>query len=172
MSENDHAYELRELMENFVQGFGAMGEAARKALEGLELTGQPVPKQPEPDRFKHTDGVGDRLSVGPNQYGVLVVSQDDDMPVHLDQDAVNRLAQYLDRHRTDTPCPTRFYDEDCAGTRGHDGVCDPDADNLGAPVNVRGNCLACGHHAHGSVQCGAHVSGPVRCLCRGGSDGA
>lgn len=102
---NDHAYELRELMTNFVHGFGAMGEAARKALEGLELT--PAAEEPadEPDRFEHTDDHGDSVgvAVSPVSRFVLELDTSTTAEIYLDQGAVNRLAQYLDRHRTDGP---------------------------------------------------------------------
>lgn len=66
----------------------------------------------QPEKFTHTDGHGDGLVVGPMnyyraRYGVLFAEFTEDPSVHLDQDAVNRLAQYLDRYRTDrTPCGT------------------------------------------------------------------
>lgn len=143
MSENDHAYELRELMENFVQGFGAMGEAARKALEGLELTTQSAA---EPDRFEHTDDDGDSVAVAvtPISRFVLELDTSTTAEIYLDQDAVNRLAQYLDRHRTDGPK---------------------------VPVSpVRNPCEHCGHAPHGvGIGCGEGGRGMHRCACRGGA---
>ena len=142
MSENDHAYELRELMETLTKAYEIVGETVRESLAGLKLTGQPEPAD-EPDRFEHTDRDGDwgRIAPGPDPSELYVNMKS----LYLDQDAVNRLAQYLDLHRTDT------------------------ADVDARPI--KGECPACGHASHGSVGCG-ETARNHRCLCRGGSDGA
>lgn len=115
---NDHAYELRELAENLTRAYEIVSETVRKALEGLELT-----SVAEPDRFKHVDHEGDLISVGVNQLGVMMVSPGDTgMPVRFDQDAVNRLAQYLDRHRTDQ---ADMREPDTFNARGWTGPDDP-----------------------------------------------
>ncbi len=173
-----------------------MGEAARKALQELELTTQPVP---ELDQFEHIDDDGDLVSIGVNHRGVMVVSPGDaGMPVRLDQDAVNRLARYLDRHRTDQvdtrepDSPAEHWcgsDSDhaehvsraqgvplkCLGTyAGRYGL---SPDHLPNGVSVRNLCEHCGHAPHG-VGVGCGESTPMesglcrRCACRGGSDGA
>lgn len=55
------------------------------------------------ESFEHVDEQGDMVAIGPNECGTMVVSLGDQgMPVYLDQDAINELAQYLDGHRTDT----------------------------------------------------------------------
>lgn len=132
---DDRAYELRELMTNFVQGFEAMGEAARKALEGLELT---TPPADELYVFEHTDEDGDSLAIGPNQHGQMMAEALNSMPVRLDQDAVNRLARYLDRHRTDQ-VDTREPDspaEHWCGRNGDHAAHDYDRD--GAALHCQG----------------------------------
>lgn len=110
----------------------------------------------QPEKFTHTDDHGDGLVVGPMnyyraRYGVLFAEFTEDPSVHLDQDAVNRLAQYLDRYRTDrTPCgtegdkPSPAMDNDdrtetCAGHV------------LGAPDHSSG----CAHSrlVHGALGC-------------------
>lgn len=73
-------------------------------------------------------------------------------------DAINRLAQYLDRYRTDDMCPGLEPEAECAGTRNHGGECSRNADNIGvgavtakpSTVNSRGNCVRCGHSPHAS----------------------
>lgn len=96
---SDHAYELRELSESLSQALRVMSDAVREALSGMRLVSESAD---EPDQFEHIDDEGDSFAVGPNQHGSFMVNPGENgMPVRLDQDAVNRLARYLDRHRTD-----------------------------------------------------------------------
>lgn len=100
---SDHAYELRELSESLSQALRVMSDAVREALSGMRLVSESAD---EPDQFEHIDDEGDSFAVGPNQHGSFMVNPGENgMPVRLDQDAVNRLARYLDRHRTDLPKP-------------------------------------------------------------------
>lgn len=127
---------MSEVTQRIVAAYEALGRAVQESLIGNGSEAVPEPT-PEPDEFKHTDHGDDTLRVVPGSRGNCLLSVNscaDHVGVHLDQDAVNRLAQYLDQHRTDTPCPTNAVnDNDCAGTRGHDGPCTPNADDIGAP---------------------------------------
>jgi hypothetical protein len=53
------------------------------------------------ESFTHTDDDGDGVVIDSPVFGGLRIKTLEDPVVLLDQDAVNRLAQYLDRHRTD-----------------------------------------------------------------------
>lgn len=106
--QNDYVYELRELMQNFAKAFEKMGEAARESMDALAASFPPPAvedEQPEPasDTFRHRDSDGDSFALGPVSLGgsVLGLETYEDRGVYLDQDAVNRLARYLDQHRTD-----------------------------------------------------------------------
>lgn len=132
----------------------------------------------EPPRecwFEHTDDSDGTVFVRPlGAEGWLVLRTVGGPSVHFDPDAINGLAQCLDGYRTDGPCPQDVDGWDCAGTRNHAGPCSENADNIGAPeptVNVRNNCLQCGHEPHGAVGCGERLSGVAgaRCTCRGGA---
>lgn len=113
-----------------------------------------------PRRFEHTDPSDDRVLVRPHveMDGWLVVITFEEPEVHLDPDAINRLAQYLDGYRTDGACPGLDPEAECAGTRNHEGGCTPEADDIGlgavtakpSTVNYRGNCAGCGHSPHAS----------------------
>jgi hypothetical protein len=109
-------------------------------------------------QFTHTDDYGDTVVFDrTGRSGRFMVETTEDHEVVLDQDAVNRLAQYLDRHRTDTQCETDFGGEQCAGTRDHRGECSPDLSEPCAghspdgPPDLRG----CGHRkgGHGVAGC-------------------
>lgn len=97
---------MSEVTQRIVAAYEALGRAVQEsltgngseALGGLEREPASVPEEPV---FEYRDAEGDRLILGKNQHGAMVVQLVEDMPVHLDQDAVNRLARYLDRHRTD-----------------------------------------------------------------------
>ena len=150
---NDRAYELRELMENLIKASEAVAERTRESLDamfGLERA-----PAAEPDRFVHIDEHGDSFAVAvtPIERFVLELDASTTAEIPLDQDAVNRLAQYLDRHRTDQA--------------------DTDA-LLRCASPVKSWCGACGHYAHGTVGCREEEPGSslLKCLCRGGSDGA
>lgn len=149
---NDHAYELRELMENLTKAYEVVGKVVREEMAAL--FGLRPAAEPEPDGFEHTDNDGDSVAVRQGALlGFVYVDVNNDV-ARLDQSAVNRLAQYLDRHRTDLV----------------------DNDSVPCWTNpIKGECPACGHASHGSVGCSERQlreNGPYRCLCRGGSDGA
>lgn len=96
----------------------AWATAARSIADSMP---EPV-KAEQPERFQHTDTSGDRVLVYPHDYpefqSVLMVETVGCDSVRLSQEAVNRLAQCLDRYRTDQ--------QDC------EGPCSPDTN--GAPV--------------------------------------
>lgn len=130
--------------------------------------------EPLPRPFDHTDPHDNSVRFGETADGTFYVHTEDAHRVYLDQYTVNCLAQYLDGYRTDGACPQDVDGWDCAGTRNHAGPCSENADNIGAPeptVNVRNNCLQCGHEPHGAVGCGERLSGVAgaRCTCRGGA---
>ena len=134
-----------------------LGEAAHTAMQAIEQSlraAADAAEQPtEPDRFKYTDEDGDSVSVLPSEpdqpeWLMLCCSGsdgDDPVQVRLRQDAINGLAQYLDRHRTDQN----------------------DAEPVGVTSLV---CDACGHPFHDKLRCGERQllgTGPYRCACRG-----
>lgn len=103
-------------------------------------------------QFTHTDDYGDTVVFDrTGRSGRFMVETTEDHEVVLDQDAVNRLAQYLDRHRTDnTGIGEARYpvdlSEPCAGHS-------PDG-----PPDVRG----CGHRKGGHSVAGCMTLG---CPC-------
>lgn len=99
--------------ENFIQSLKNLAKAADQVAEAYrEQTAQaPAPTGAEAS-FSYRDPDGDLVGVfphpNPDDSRVLRVATSDDKnattsQTDLSQDAVNRLAQYIDRHRTDTP---------------------------------------------------------------------
>lgn len=162
-----------QLRQDMNRALSALAKAAQHAGELIAAyVPKPEPvKAKQPDRFEYRDSDGDRVLVYPHDYpefeSVLMVETDADS-VRLSQDAVNGLAQYLDRYRTDVPCPKIVgipEGEECAGTQHHDGPCSPDADQIGAPVRPQPpEC--CGHLKvnHGPYGCKI-----LPCTCRCGT---
>lgn len=124
----DHVYELRALGENVVNAYTGAGKALQEALAVMAASFSPPAVEdeqsaPDPRVFEHVDLSGDRVIFTPHhsQAGWLQVVTVEDPEVHLDQAAVNRLARYLDRHRTDLtkgPDQHRTDDEPGCGARG------------------------------------------------------
>lgn len=138
--------ELQKLMESLTKAYEVVGEivgeTVRKALGGLEREPASVPEEPV---FEYRDAEGDRLILGKNQHGAMVVQLVEDMPVHLDQDAVNRLARYLDRHRTDM---TDTREPDAPAEHG----CGSDSDHAEHVSQAQGVPLCvCGHEMHAGI---------------------
>lgn len=162
---------MERVCSNLMTAISQLAEAAKLASDRLrDSLPEPVETE-QPERFEHRDIDGDRVLVYPHDYpgfeSVLMVETDSDPGVRLSQDAVNRLAQYLDRYRTDGPCPGKLghlkYEQQCAGVRGHDGPCSPDADMIGAPVQPP-DC--CGHLKQDHGHHGCQV---LPCPCRCGT---
>lgn len=129
-----------QLRVDMARALAVLAETARHAADLMAAYVPQSLKAEQPERFEHRDIDNDRVLVYPHDYpefqSVLMVETDGDS-VRLSQDAVNGLAQYLDRYRTDIPCPEIVgipEGEQCAGTQGHEGPCSPDADMIGAPV--------------------------------------
>ena len=132
-----------------------LGEAAHTAMQAIEQSlraAADAAEQPtDPSWFECTDEDGDRLTVctqKPDQPEWLMLccsrsDGDDSVRVQLRQDAINGLAQYLDRYRTDQN----------------------DAEPVGVTSLV---CDACDHPFHDKVRCGDFSDyAAVRCACRG-----
>lgn len=172
---------------DLVRALAVLAETARHAGE---MIAQSLPGDAEqPEQFEHTDEDGDTVVMGEHHLPGWLRASVNDRVVHLSPEAVNGLARYLDRYRTDTPCPgkpgeLRFEDQ-CAGIQHHDGPCSPDADMIGAPtVDLDQFYCAgydseqpprksgCGHprQAHGSLGCNISHGDATQCPCerRGG----
>lgn len=123
---------LSQALASAAKHASVMAERLHKAVRLLaeQTTTCVAPATADPSEwFTHTDDDGDTVVFDRTGYpGRFMVETTEDSEVLLDQDAVNRLAQYLDRHRTDTQCTTFLNGEQCAGKRGHAGAC---ADNIG-----------------------------------------
>lgn len=81
-----------------------MAERLHKAVRLLaeQTTTCVAPATADPsERFTHTDDYGDTVVFKTDRPGQFLIETTEDSEVVLDQDAVNRLAQYLDQHRTD-----------------------------------------------------------------------
>lgn len=165
------------MTEELVKAMEALAEAARNAGLAARVVSLPEPAAgvlpaEQPERFEHVDIDGDRVLVYPHDYPefqsvLMVETEANTNAVRLSQEAVNRLAQYLDRYRTDMPCPLpcrgNSMREECAGTRGHDGPCSPDADMIGAPVAVREHRCGCTSDANGAPVTYPLPTGDGRC---------
>jgi hypothetical protein len=138
---NDDVIAAIQIMRQGVDMLGrALSRVTTELAESLP-TDRPE-NSAEPGEFQHEDQDGDFLRFSERSDGSLRASinerHDDDANLHavdLGQETVNQLTQYLDRYRTDTPCsfPADFQ---CAGMRGHDGLCDPDADDMDTPLDA------------------------------------
>lgn len=108
-----------------------------------------------PEKFTHTDDYGDGLVVGQLMFSGLSVRTLGDPEVFLDQDAVNRLAQYLDQHRTDRTNPTPTESEErCPWALLRPGT-------RPEPYGRYDRCEHAAGHTHGGQH---HGSGNVRWL--------
>lgn len=154
---------LRTALETLAKAARVAGEAIAKSLSAVqtdfELSGPP-------DMLTYTDHHGDGVVVDAPSDGwsVLRIRTTEDPVVLLDQDAVNRLAQYLDQHRTDELVMT-----DSTGVV----VMDETLGSVmpGTPVPRMSKCGVCGHGAHGTERCTATVQAfdadAGTCVCLG-----
>lgn len=137
---------MERVCSNLMTAISQLAEAAKLASDRLrDSLPEPVETE-QPERFEHRDIDGDRVLVYPHDYpgfeSVLMVETDSDPGVRLSQAAVNRLAQYLDRYRTDQ--------QDCdAPVREH--WCGSDSDHAEHTHGRQDNparCLGCyrGHY--------------------------
>lgn len=142
--------DLTQVFQRMRQAVDQLSQAWQTVARQLsEPLPEPV-KAEQPEAFEYTDGDGGSLVVVlyEDRDGWLVTDSTKSSVVHLSPDAVNRLAQYLDQHRTDTPCS-------------------PDADMIGAPVAVREHRCGCtsDHPGH------EYVLNRQSVRCRGVSNG-
>ena len=98
---------MSEVTQRIVAAYEALGRAVQESLtgNGSEAVPEPADEPGMIEYFEYTDHGDDTLTLVPGSAGrcaLSVSSCSDHVGVHLDQDAVNLLAQYLDRHRTDT----------------------------------------------------------------------
>lgn len=96
---------LSEALTSAAEHASVMAERLHKAVHLLaeQITTCVAPAIGDPyEMFTHTDDYGDTVVFDrTGRSGRFMVETTEDHEVVLDQDAVNRLAQYLDRHRTD-----------------------------------------------------------------------
>lgn len=96
--------DLTQVFQRMRQAVDQLSQAWQTVARQLS---EPLPepaKAAQPDRFEYTDDDGDSLVVVSygDRDGWLVTEATGSSVVHLSPEAVNRLAQYLDQHRTDT----------------------------------------------------------------------
>lgn len=96
---------LSQALASAAEHASVMAERLHKAVRLLaeQTTTCVAPATADPsERFTHTDDYGDTVVFDrTGRPGRFIVETTEDHEVVLDQDAVNRLARYLDRHRTD-----------------------------------------------------------------------
>lgn len=150
------------MSEDLVKAMEALAEAARNAGLAARVvkTERPEPvKAGQSDQFECVDRDGDHMSVVPGPLdGEHSLSMRGTTGAYLNQDAVNGLAQYLDRYRTDQPKAVAAPDVDlnafyCAG---YDSEQPPRKSGCGHP-----------RRAHGALGCNAVTGCP--CERRNGS---
>lgn len=125
------AQAMNGMREAFARMEGALNRVCEQLAESMPKQ-HPVEKA-ETKQFEYTDVDGDFVQVGHldgayDETRVIRVNTQDESgsTVHLSQTAVNELAQYLDRYRTDVPR-------------------EPEADRIGQPPSHLIDTLCAGH---------------------------
>lgn len=137
---------MSEVTQRIVAAYEALGRAVQESLTGNGSEAVPEPVHAS-SVFEYTDHGNDTLTLVPGSAGKCTLSVNsclDHVGVHLDQDAVNRLAQYLDRHRTDltdTPkVPVRNECSRCVHTVSEHGPAGCMAERLDCGMGSRCPC--------------------------------
>ena len=153
------AQAMNGMRESFARMEGALNRVCEQLAESMphpdECHGEVCYAERRAEPFRHTDRDGDTLEVAPvhpgaSDYGFLYAHKVGAGTVIFDQTAVNELAQYLDRYRTDVPCTGLGVNYGCAGTQNHGGLCAEEADDIGA-----GRCGRPPSHLIGAL-CAGH----------------
>lgn len=104
------AQAMNGMREAFARMEGALNRVCEQLAESMphpdECHGEVRYAERRAEPFRHTDRDGDTLEVAPvydGPEGTLYVHLAEGKTAHLSQTAVNELAQYLDRYRTDIP---------------------------------------------------------------------
>lgn len=157
--------------DDLVRALEVLAETVKAASAAVQAEYAPVPepvKAEQPDRFEHRDIDGDWVLVYPHKYpefqSLLMVETDGDS-VRLSQDAVNGLARYLDRYRTDQSDCDPEEVEQCGGTHDRVSVLRLPTDQFycaGFLSQVAANSSGCSHprDRHGAQGCVAALGCP------------
>lgn len=151
--------DLSQVFQQISQAVDQLSQAWATAARSIADSMPEPAKAEKPDRFEHTDG-DDNLVVRPHHaFDQTLVTFVNGDGVRLRQDAVNRLAQYLDQYRTDQQDCDVEVPEQCgrANPFAHTGYAS------GAPEPLRHWCGRNSDHP-GHEYVGVSSQQSMRCL--------
>lgn len=154
------AQAMNGMREAFARMEGALNRMCEQLAESMphpdECHGEVCYAGEKAEPFSHTDRDGDTVQVAPvydGPEGTMYVHLAEGKTAHLSQTAVNELAQYLDRYRTDVPQ-------------------EPEADRTGQPPSRLIGALCAGHFPDRTADktgcdCFREVHGALGCTVTG-----